>query len=216
MPKPTRNLLQQPQPQPWPPLRCPRCNSTNTKFCYYNNYRKTQPRYLCKACRRHWTEGGTLRDVPVGGGRKNKRIKPATTNQISTAAPSTSNVNSPGSNIFPEILCHVLLQPNQQVFSLPFQAPAPQAVLPYFGMMSSLVGPREIVSNNLGSYTNGLNNYSSTSGYTQTRTGGDISMVSTQMQLDTGNWSTWDDDISGLANPDVKPPNDEGCWILLK
>ncbi|KAI3680659.1 hypothetical protein L6452_35432 [Arctium lappa] len=61
-------------PQP-DPLKCPRCESTNTKFCYYNNYNKTQPRHFCKACKRHWTKGGTLRNVPVGGGRKNKRVK---------------------------------------------------------------------------------------------------------------------------------------------
>ncbi|XWS50313.1 hypothetical protein CRYUN_Cryun12cG0077400 [Craigia yunnanensis] len=55
-------------------LNCPRCNSTNTKFCYYNNYSLSQPRYFCKTCRRYWTEGGCLRSVPVGGGsRKNKR-----------------------------------------------------------------------------------------------------------------------------------------------
>ncbi|XP_059637744.1 dof zinc finger protein DOF2.5 [Cornus florida] len=55
-------------------LNCPRCNSSNTKFCYYNNYSLTQPRYFCKTCRRYWTEGGSLRNVPVGGGsRKNKR-----------------------------------------------------------------------------------------------------------------------------------------------
>ncbi|KFK28963.1 hypothetical protein AALP_AA7G071300 [Arabis alpina] len=55
-------------------INCPRCNSTNTKFCYYNNYSLTQPRYFCKGCRRYWTEGGSLRNIPVGGGsRKNKR-----------------------------------------------------------------------------------------------------------------------------------------------
>lgn len=58
-------------------LDCPRCGSTNTKFCYYNNYNKSQPRHFCKACKRHWTKGGTLRNVPVGGGRKNKRLKAA-------------------------------------------------------------------------------------------------------------------------------------------
>ncbi|XP_016507077.1 uncharacterized protein LOC107824784 [Nicotiana tabacum] len=57
------------------PLNCPRCGSTNTKFCYYNNYNKSQPRHFCKGCKRHWTEGGILRNVPVGGGRKNKRLK---------------------------------------------------------------------------------------------------------------------------------------------
>ncbi|GKA84177.1 zinc finger, Dof-type containing protein [Tanacetum coccineum] len=56
-------------------VKCPRCESTNTKFCYYNNYRKTQPRYFCKACKRYWTKGGTLRNVPIGGDRKNKRLR---------------------------------------------------------------------------------------------------------------------------------------------
>ena len=55
---------------------CPRCGSSNTKFCYYNNYSLTQPRYFCKGCRRYWTKGGSVRNVPVGGGcRKNRRGK---------------------------------------------------------------------------------------------------------------------------------------------
>ncbi|OAY51685.1 dof zinc finger protein DOF2.1 [Manihot esculenta] len=63
-----------PRPQPEQALKCPRCDSINTKFCYYNNYSLSQPRYFCKSCRRYWTKGGTLRNVPVGGGcRKNKR-----------------------------------------------------------------------------------------------------------------------------------------------
>ncbi|XVF19513.1 hypothetical protein REPUB_Repub11eG0117100 [Reevesia pubescens] len=62
------------RPQPEQALNCPRCDSTNTKFCYYNNYSLSQPRYFCKSCRRYWTKGGTLRNVPVGGGcRKNRR-----------------------------------------------------------------------------------------------------------------------------------------------
>ncbi|KAK3211128.1 hypothetical protein Dsin_015834 [Dipteronia sinensis] len=57
-------------------LKCPRCDSPNTKFCYYNNYSLTQPRHFCKTCRRYWTKGGALRSVPIGGGcRKNKKIK---------------------------------------------------------------------------------------------------------------------------------------------
>nr|GEU51158.1 DOF zinc finger protein DOF3.4 [Tanacetum cinerariifolium] len=46
---------------------CPRCQSPNTKFCYYNNYNTSQPRHFCKSCRRYWTHGGALRDIPVGG-----------------------------------------------------------------------------------------------------------------------------------------------------
>ncbi|KAI3798673.1 hypothetical protein L1987_33951 [Smallanthus sonchifolius] len=57
-------------------LKCPRCDSSNTKFCYYNNYSLAQPRHFCKACRRYWTIGGALRNVPIGGTcRKSKKSK---------------------------------------------------------------------------------------------------------------------------------------------
>ncbi|KAK7309233.1 hypothetical protein RJT34_05796 [Clitoria ternatea] len=68
-------------------LRCPRCDSSNTKFCYYNNYNLTQPRHFCKTCRRYWTKGGALRNVPIGGGcRKNKSttVSNSTTKQTAT------------------------------------------------------------------------------------------------------------------------------------
>ncbi|GAB2224008.1 hypothetical protein Drorol1_Dr00004753 [Drosera rotundifolia] len=61
------------------PLPCPRCDSTNTKFCYYNNYNFSQPRHFCKSCRRYWTQGGTLRDVPVGGGTRRSAKRPRST-----------------------------------------------------------------------------------------------------------------------------------------
>ena len=68
-------------------LKCPRCDSLNTKFCYYNNYNLSQPRHFCKSCRRYWTKGGVLRNVPVGGGcRKAKRSKPK---------PNSSDVSTP-------------------------------------------------------------------------------------------------------------------------
>lgn len=64
-------------------LKCPRCDSTHTKFCYYNNYSLSQPRYFCKTCRRYWTKGGTLRNIPVGGGcRKNKKVSSKKPNDI--------------------------------------------------------------------------------------------------------------------------------------
>ncbi|KAK3034742.1 hypothetical protein RJ639_032695 [Escallonia herrerae] len=74
--KPMEGLVEKKPTRPQKPqaLNCPRCNSSHTKFCYYNNYSLSQPRYFCKTCRRYWTEGGSLRNVPVGGGsRKNKR-----------------------------------------------------------------------------------------------------------------------------------------------
>lgn len=62
--------------RPQEQLNCPRCKSSNTKFCYYNNYSLTQPRYFCKSCRRYWTEGGSLRNIPVGGGSRKNRKPP--------------------------------------------------------------------------------------------------------------------------------------------
>ncbi|GLT56108.1 hypothetical protein SLA2020_291790 [Shorea laevis] len=83
-PRPTLEKKTRPPEQ----LNCPRCNSTNTKFCYYNNYSLTQPRYFCKTCRRYWTEGGSLRNVPVGGGsRKNKRSSTSSSSSSSTKVP---------------------------------------------------------------------------------------------------------------------------------
>ncbi|CAD5325891.1 unnamed protein product [Arabidopsis thaliana] len=82
-------------PLPEAALNCPRCDSTNTKFCYFNNYSLTQPRHFCKTCRRYWTRGGSLRNVPVGGGfRRNKRSK---SRSKSTVVVSTDNTTSTSS-----------------------------------------------------------------------------------------------------------------------
>ncbi|PAN32715.1 hypothetical protein PAHAL_5G506900 [Panicum hallii] len=66
-------------------LPCPRCESVNTKFCYYNNYNLSQPRYFCRACRRYWTRGGALRNVPVGGGTR--KATPATRRKRPASSP---------------------------------------------------------------------------------------------------------------------------------
>ncbi|KDP25242.1 hypothetical protein JCGZ_20398 [Jatropha curcas] len=88
-PKPTGGLERKARPQKEQALNCPRCNSTNTKFCYYNNYSLTQPRYFCKTCRRYWTEGGSLRNIPVGGGsRKNKRSSSSSSSSTTTSSSS--------------------------------------------------------------------------------------------------------------------------------
>ncbi|ESW22537.1 hypothetical protein PHAVU_005G161200 [Phaseolus vulgaris] len=70
-------------------LKCPRCDSINTKFCYYNNYNLSQPRHFCKNCRRYWTKGGALRNIPVGGGsRKNAKRSSSSTANTKRASPS--------------------------------------------------------------------------------------------------------------------------------
>ncbi|GAA0185032.1 hypothetical protein LIER_32320 [Lithospermum erythrorhizon] len=71
---------------------CPRCGSSNTKFCYYNNYSLTQPRYFCKGCRRYWTKGGSLRNVPIGGGcRKSRRSHHTKRSPPPIRVPSTTD-----------------------------------------------------------------------------------------------------------------------------
>ncbi|KAL7126438.1 hypothetical protein ABFS83_14G187300 [Erythranthe nasuta] len=61
---------QQQQPTP---LRCPRCNSIDTKFRYFNNSDPAQPRHHCWSCNQKWTVGGKLRNVPIGGKHKNNK-----------------------------------------------------------------------------------------------------------------------------------------------
>ncbi|KAI4319078.1 hypothetical protein MLD38_032723 [Melastoma candidum] len=96
------------RPQHDQPLKCPRCDSAHTKFCYYNNYSLSQPRYFCKTCRRYWTKGGTLRNIPVGGGcRKNKKA--------SSSSSSAGNSNNAKSKL--PVLTAPDLQINQLVIS---------------------------------------------------------------------------------------------------
>ncbi|GLU16572.1 hypothetical protein SLE2022_329990 [Rubroshorea leprosula] len=78
---------------------CPRCASSNTKFCYYNNYSLSQPRYFCKGCRRYWTKGGSLRNIPVGGGcRRNRRANSARISQTDRGSSKTLNSFVPNRN----------------------------------------------------------------------------------------------------------------------
>ena len=114
--KQASKLLQQRQDEA---LKCPRCDSTNTKFCYYNNYNKSQPRHFCKVCKRHWTKGGTLRNVPVGGGRKNKRLKASNLDPkaASKTVTTTTTTTTPTNNLNKMLL--QLGQQNQSKFSLP-------------------------------------------------------------------------------------------------
>ncbi|XP_068637759.1 dof zinc finger protein DOF5.4-like isoform X2 [Aristolochia californica] len=88
------------RPHPSQALKCPRCDSLNTKFCYYNNYNLSQPRHFCKSCRRYWTKGGVLRNVPVGGGcRKTKRSKSKQSQESQKERKTTSHSSSESSTL---------------------------------------------------------------------------------------------------------------------
>eukprot|EP01024_Parvocaulis_polyphysoides_P010911 TRINITY_DN13843_c0_g4_i1.p1 TRINITY_DN13843_c0_g4~~TRINITY_DN13843_c0_g4_i1.p1 ORF type:complete len:467 (-),score=52.41 TRINITY_DN13843_c0_g4_i1:224-1624(-) len=76
-------------------VKCPRCCSDNTKFCYFNNRDEKQPRYYCRKCQRFWTQGGNLRNVPPGSGRrKNKKHKISNEQEGATEGQQGVCVNS--------------------------------------------------------------------------------------------------------------------------
>ncbi|KAI3777884.1 hypothetical protein L1987_47687 [Smallanthus sonchifolius] len=81
-------------------LNCPRCDSDNTKFCYYNNYNLSQPRHYCKNCRRYWTKGGTLRKVPIGGGTRKTTKRSSNPNK--RPADSSTGAAPPPDQLKPE------------------------------------------------------------------------------------------------------------------
>ncbi|XAR71250.1 hypothetical protein NMG60_11028428 [Bertholletia excelsa] len=91
-------------------LPCPRCNSMDTKFCYYNNYNVNQPRHYCKNCQRYWTAGGTMRNVPVGAGRR--KNKNSTSHNRHITVPEASQNPPP---ILPNAIHHPSLKPNGNI-----------------------------------------------------------------------------------------------------
>nr|XP_043632528.1 cyclic dof factor 1-like [Erigeron canadensis] len=92
-------------------LPCPRCNSMDTKFCYYNNYNVNQPRHFCKNCQRYWTAGGTMRNVPVGAGRRKNKTAVSQYRQITVTEG------------LPSELSHTVLKPNGTVLTFGSDTP---------------------------------------------------------------------------------------------
>ncbi|KAJ4978307.1 hypothetical protein NE237_009087 [Protea cynaroides] len=88
-------------------LPCPRCNSLDTKFCYYNNYNVNQPRHFCKNCQRYWTAGGTMRNVPVGAGRRKNKHSPSQYRHMMTSSDGMPSirVNNPDSENHQVVSC---------------------------------------------------------------------------------------------------------------
>ncbi|XP_039006194.1 dof zinc finger protein DOF1.4-like [Hibiscus syriacus] len=121
----SQTLMEKPsQEQRQQALKCPRCDSSNTKFCYYNNYSLSQPRHFCRVCKRYWTRGGTLRNVPIGGGcRKNKRVKRKVSSSSSTSASSTANPIPPLSSTSSThpLFYGLANDPSVDLINLPYQ-----------------------------------------------------------------------------------------------
>lgn len=100
-------------------LPCPRCNSMETKFCYYNNYNVNQPRHFCKKCQRYWTAGGAMRNVPVGAGRRKNKNSASHYRQITVHEAAVQN-SQPYS---PNGVHHPSLNRNASVFTFGSDAP---------------------------------------------------------------------------------------------
>ncbi|XP_042397217.1 dof zinc finger protein DOF1.7-like [Zingiber officinale] len=160
-------------------LSCPRCESTETKFCYYNNYSKLQPRHYCRACRRHWTNGGALRDVPVGGGRKNKRIKGSPgSKRTDVTLPEEEENHSSSSGA----LASMNAAPERGLGSLFCPEPGILGGIPFSPLLYDHVGQQD---------------------------GGLFAMESATRHLSpASNLSHWDD-IIDLVNLELKPPASE-------
>ncbi|CAL0324090.1 unnamed protein product [Lupinus luteus] len=127
-------------------LKCPRCDSTNTKFCYYNNYNLSQPRHFCKNCRRYWTKGGSLRNIPVGGGTRKNTKRPSTNSKRAASSSSQSPSPSVSSvSITPQVPAAATeIEPNRN---------DPAQAYSISGSFSSLLASAD----NLGSLLEGLN-----------------------------------------------------------
>ncbi|KAG1347361.1 dof zinc finger protein DOF1.7-like [Cocos nucifera] len=99
---PVQQQLRQYPQRPRLPLKCPRCGSCDTKFCYYNNYSLSQPRYYCNNCKRYWTVGGTLRSVPVGG-RSRKGRSRGTNTAAKVQMPANGGAAAVGTTGLPDL-----------------------------------------------------------------------------------------------------------------
>ncbi|XP_071738798.1 uncharacterized protein [Rutidosis leptorrhynchoides] len=205
-------------------LNCPRCNSTNTKFCYYNNYNKTQPRHFCKSCKRHWTKGGTLRNVPVGGGRKNKRNKRSNTATTNTSTSTgTSGNHSLGFSDQKYMLTQdkgLLYKPNASEFdqvSWDFnsgfssanttmqQLPQQSLGFSIHSSLSSIDGnPNPIPPTSCSPLLNGFKDVTTV---TTTMNSSNVSQpwiqAPTQSNLLESNYWTWNDDIDSIVQSDI-------------
>ncbi|KAL3015939.1 hypothetical protein AAZX31_06G185500 [Glycine max] len=92
----------------------------DTKFCYYNNYNVNQPRYFCKACQRYWTAGGTMRNVPVGAGRRKNKNSASHYRHITISeALQAARIDAAPNGT------HHLLKPNGRVLSFGLELDPP-------------------------------------------------------------------------------------------
>ncbi|KAL2332298.1 hypothetical protein Fmac_019879 [Flemingia macrophylla] len=175
-------------------LKCPRCDSTNTKFCYYNNYNLSQPRHFCKNCRRYWTKGGALRNIPVGGGSRKNTKRSSNTTKRPTPPPPPSVSSAPASDPDP-----IRNRPD----------PVDRSVLGVGGSFSSLLAS----SGHLGSLLEGLNSSGSNLKAPQMDDFGDNAGSGQVLDPGSGRNSGLGMQTNGTAEGFLSMQNgDSSCW----
>ncbi|EAZ26442.1 hypothetical protein OsJ_10328 [Oryza sativa Japonica Group] len=89
-------------PHPKPALKCPRCDSTNTKFCYYNNTPSPSPATSARPAAATGRAAARSGKVPVCGGcRRNKRSGKSSSAAAAGASSSSSKPSSSAARQLP-------------------------------------------------------------------------------------------------------------------
>ncbi|XP_022137287.1 dof zinc finger protein DOF5.8-like [Momordica charantia] len=161
---------------------CPRCHSLDTKFCYYNNYNYSQPRHLCKTCRRYWTIGGTLRNIPVGGATRksnNSKLKPK---PAAIVGSKNSAANATGA----------LSDESRSDLTTPFKL-SEEVAADYYGWIQSqgrgiAVGPADPTAQKRGRTGEGFGSLDLSSGGDQIQNEGMLEICSGAMEMDEASW----------------------------
>ncbi|GAB2280263.1 hypothetical protein Dimus_014905 [Dionaea muscipula] len=128
-------------------LPCPRCNSLDTKFCYFNNYNVNQPRHFCKNCQRYWTAGGTMRNVPVGAGRRKNKNSSASQHHRHIVIPEAVFQAPPRPDAVNGIIHHPAFRANGAVLAFGSDVPLCESIASGLNLADK--------SQNLGAVSNG-------------------------------------------------------------
>ncbi|CAK9136331.1 unnamed protein product [Ilex paraguariensis] len=195
-------------------IPCPRCNSMDTKFCYYNNYNVNQPRHFCKNCQRYWTAGGTMRNVPVGSGRrKNKSAAASHYCQIIVSEALQAAQADPANGIH-----HPTLKPNGTVLTFGSDAPLCKSMVSVLNLAeksqnhvgNGFHGPEQSIPDSCGGGENGddQSGGSSSSASNLTEKGSNAGLQDSMIK----NFQVFPSPVQCIPGPPWHFPGNSGQW----
>ncbi|OEL16479.1 hypothetical protein BAE44_0022503 [Dichanthelium oligosanthes] len=91
-------------------LPCPRCNSVDTKFCYFNNYNEKQPRHYCRNCPAKEDEANTssgsqvVLDLVLGSGDKKEERSCLPSAAVASGSSDNSEVGLSRLSLLPPMM----------------------------------------------------------------------------------------------------------------